>query len=228
MDIRDDASGLGSPSSEEIERDRRLELLLDECVASSPAPGAELTAAILAARPFAPWEVRKARAWRAARPRGLRPPRGQPRRLPGPPVVARAPSPRWICGSAWSRPRPPARSRRRSRPRPRSRTRRVARSRGPTGLRPALGGLLLLSGGIARARRPPPREAAGPRRRGARLTRRHAPPADARPSCSSRHSSARRVAAPAHSEEISASEIRVGKGETTDPATSLLSEGSFS
>ena len=29
-----------------------------------PAPGPDLTAAILAARPFAPWEVRKARAWR--------------------------------------------------------------------------------------------------------------------------------------------------------------------
>ena len=65
MQIRDDAEQLSGLSPEERERDRRLELLLDECVASSPAPGPELTAAILAARPFAPWEVRKARAWRA-------------------------------------------------------------------------------------------------------------------------------------------------------------------
>jgi hypothetical protein len=64
MQIRDDAEQLSSLSPEERERDRRLELLLDECVASSPAPGPELTAAILAARPFAPWEVRKAQAWR--------------------------------------------------------------------------------------------------------------------------------------------------------------------
>lgn len=64
MQFRDDADELSSLSPGERERDRRLELLLDECVASSPAPGPELTAAILAARPFAPWEVRKARAWR--------------------------------------------------------------------------------------------------------------------------------------------------------------------
>ena len=63
MEIRDDQRALEALTSEEMERDRRLELLLDECVASSPAPGSELTAAILAARPFAPWEVRKARAW---------------------------------------------------------------------------------------------------------------------------------------------------------------------
>jgi hypothetical protein len=64
MEIRDDAELPSSLSPEERERDRRLELLLDECVASSPVPGPEFTAAILAARPFAPWEVRKARAWR--------------------------------------------------------------------------------------------------------------------------------------------------------------------
>ncbi len=64
MEIRDDAAGLGTLSPEELERDRRLELLLDECVGGAPTPGAELTAAILAARPFAPWEVRRARAWR--------------------------------------------------------------------------------------------------------------------------------------------------------------------
>ncbi len=64
MQIVGDAVGPGTLSPEEIERDHRLELLLDECVASCPAPGPDLTAAILAARPFAPWEVRKARAWR--------------------------------------------------------------------------------------------------------------------------------------------------------------------
>jgi hypothetical protein len=64
MVIRDDAELLASLSPEEKERDSRLELLLNECVESSPAPGPELTAAILAARPFAPWEVRKARSWR--------------------------------------------------------------------------------------------------------------------------------------------------------------------
>ena len=64
MQIRDDAAGAWSPTPEEIERDHRIELLLDECVSSSPAPGPELTTAILAGRPFAPWEVRKARAWR--------------------------------------------------------------------------------------------------------------------------------------------------------------------
>lgn len=64
MEIRDDAELLASLSPEEKERDYRLELLLNECVESSPAPGPELTAAILAARPFAPWEVRKARSWR--------------------------------------------------------------------------------------------------------------------------------------------------------------------
>lgn len=54
------------PSPEELERDRRMELLLDECVTASPAPifEAELTARVMAARPFAAWEVRRARAWR--------------------------------------------------------------------------------------------------------------------------------------------------------------------
>ena len=54
------------PSSEELARDRRMELILDECVTSSPAPrfGAELTARVMAARPFAAWEVRRAGAWR--------------------------------------------------------------------------------------------------------------------------------------------------------------------
>ena len=64
MEIRNDHEQLADLSPEERELDRRLELLLDECVGSSPVPGPELTAAILAARPFAPWEVRKARSWR--------------------------------------------------------------------------------------------------------------------------------------------------------------------
>jgi hypothetical protein len=55
------------PSKEELEGDRRLELILDECVIASPALAWEagLTARVMAARPFAPWEVRQARAWRA-------------------------------------------------------------------------------------------------------------------------------------------------------------------
>jgi hypothetical protein len=71
MEIRDDAVGRRTPSPEEMERDRRLELLLDECVGGSPTPGPELTAAILASRPYAPWEVRRARAWRTPAFAGL-------------------------------------------------------------------------------------------------------------------------------------------------------------
>ncbi|HEX7529355.1 MAG TPA: hypothetical protein VF425_09610 [Thermoanaerobaculia bacterium] len=54
------------PSKEELELDLRLELILDECVAESKMPPweSELTARVMAARPFAPWEVRRARAWR--------------------------------------------------------------------------------------------------------------------------------------------------------------------
>jgi hypothetical protein len=54
------------PSPEELDRDRRMELILDECVTASPAASfeADLTARVMAARPFAPWEVRRARAWR--------------------------------------------------------------------------------------------------------------------------------------------------------------------
>ena len=54
------------PSAEELERDRRMELILDECVMASPAPRfeGELTARVMAARPFAAWEVRRAGAWR--------------------------------------------------------------------------------------------------------------------------------------------------------------------
>jgi hypothetical protein len=56
-----------APSREEVERDRRLELILDECVRSySAAPWeADMAARVMACRPFAPWEVRRARAWKA-------------------------------------------------------------------------------------------------------------------------------------------------------------------
>ncbi len=51
----------------ERERDGRLEAILDEMVASA-APGPDLppdfTARVMAARPFAAWELRRARAWR--------------------------------------------------------------------------------------------------------------------------------------------------------------------
>lgn len=59
--------GGATPSELELERDRRLELVLDECVSTCPAASWEagLTARVMAARPFAPWEVRRARAWRA-------------------------------------------------------------------------------------------------------------------------------------------------------------------
>ena len=53
-------------SKEDLELDRRLELILDECVTASETPEweARLTARVMAARPFAAWEVRRARAWR--------------------------------------------------------------------------------------------------------------------------------------------------------------------
>jgi hypothetical protein len=61
------AQPVAPPSKAELELDRRLELILDECVATSQAPRweSELTARVMASRPFAPWEVRQGRAWRA-------------------------------------------------------------------------------------------------------------------------------------------------------------------
>lgn len=54
-------------SPPEAELDGRLETLLNEGVSSRmatlPLP-ADFTARVMAARPFAPWEVRKSRAWR--------------------------------------------------------------------------------------------------------------------------------------------------------------------
>ncbi len=63
---RDRARDAHPPSPEELEADRRLELILDECVMASPAAPfeADLTARVMAARPFAAWEVRRAGAWR--------------------------------------------------------------------------------------------------------------------------------------------------------------------
>lgn len=63
---RAQAQDVPPPSREELELDRRMELILDECVMASPAAPfeAELTARVMAARPFAAWEVRRARAWR--------------------------------------------------------------------------------------------------------------------------------------------------------------------
>lgn len=54
------------PSRVEMELDRHLELILDECVKGSPhAPWEEqLTVRVMSSRPFAPWEARRARAWR--------------------------------------------------------------------------------------------------------------------------------------------------------------------
>jgi len=55
-----------APLPEDLRRDEELEVLLDEMVrtASPPALGDGFTRRIVAARPFAPWEVRRASAWR--------------------------------------------------------------------------------------------------------------------------------------------------------------------
>jgi hypothetical protein len=61
------AQDVRSPSLEEQEADRRMELILNECVKAMPTipSEAQFTARVMAARPFAPWEVRRAAAWRA-------------------------------------------------------------------------------------------------------------------------------------------------------------------
>lgn len=55
-----------APSPEDLHRDLKLETLLDEIVSSAPAPdlGEEFTRRVVEARPFAPWEVKRASAWR--------------------------------------------------------------------------------------------------------------------------------------------------------------------
>ncbi len=54
------------PTPIELERDRKLEVLLDELVADSDRDGlpADFSARVLASRPFAPWEVSRAAHWR--------------------------------------------------------------------------------------------------------------------------------------------------------------------
>jgi len=52
-------------SAEDLLRDRRLELLLDEMVTGdSVSLPQDFSARVLAARPFAPWEVRRRASWR--------------------------------------------------------------------------------------------------------------------------------------------------------------------
>jgi hypothetical protein len=48
----------------DLDRDRKLELLLDELVASSPALSRDFAAQVARARPFASWEVRSGQAWK--------------------------------------------------------------------------------------------------------------------------------------------------------------------
>jgi hypothetical protein len=62
---RPDDPTLPPPSAADLDLDRRLESLLDEIVASSPALPAGFAAEVSRARPFAPWEVRRPAAWRA-------------------------------------------------------------------------------------------------------------------------------------------------------------------
>jgi len=52
-------------SAADFERDRKLEVLLDEMVAISPLLPPDFAARVVSARPFAPWEVRRAWAWKA-------------------------------------------------------------------------------------------------------------------------------------------------------------------
>lgn len=57
------------PTGLEVESDSRMELLLDELVASrarGPELPSDFTERCLTARPFAPWEVRRASSWKAA------------------------------------------------------------------------------------------------------------------------------------------------------------------
>jgi hypothetical protein len=54
------------PTPIELERDRKMEVLLDELVAGSDGNGlpADFSARVLASRPFAPWEVARGAHWR--------------------------------------------------------------------------------------------------------------------------------------------------------------------
>jgi hypothetical protein len=48
----------------ELKCDRELEVVLDEMVGSAPELPRDFAGRLIAERPFAPWEVRAARAWR--------------------------------------------------------------------------------------------------------------------------------------------------------------------
>ena len=66
MTGNDDHPGFGSHSEAPIlTQDRRLELFLDEMVASSPSLPPDFTTRVMKARPFAPWEVRQVGSWKA-------------------------------------------------------------------------------------------------------------------------------------------------------------------
>ncbi|HQR68846.1 MAG TPA: hypothetical protein PLB02_15770, partial [Thermoanaerobaculia bacterium] len=54
----------GPAGAADLSRDRKLEVLLDEMVAFSPGLPPDFAARVAAARPFAPWEVRRASAWK--------------------------------------------------------------------------------------------------------------------------------------------------------------------
>lgn len=61
---------LGHPTEErpdpaDLLRDQKLEVLLDEMVSSSPSLPPGFASRVASARPFAPWEVRRASPWKA-------------------------------------------------------------------------------------------------------------------------------------------------------------------
>jgi hypothetical protein len=51
-------------SAADLESDRKLEVLLDDMVASSPTLSPAFAACVFNARPFAPWEVRRLSSWK--------------------------------------------------------------------------------------------------------------------------------------------------------------------
>jgi hypothetical protein len=63
-------NGFGHPEEDRLDsadllRDRKLEILLDELVRSSPSLPTGFASRVASARPFAPWEVRRASSWKA-------------------------------------------------------------------------------------------------------------------------------------------------------------------
>jgi hypothetical protein len=53
-----------NPTPEELELDRRMQLLLSQALEQPPLPP-DFAVRLAASRPFAPWEVRHARSWKA-------------------------------------------------------------------------------------------------------------------------------------------------------------------